>query len=83
MLNKVERRSFPLEESRGGKGWLIQNDLDKVRRMKMLGAGVMKQPRSTFCAVRAPKLNIRRDLRANGLAQEINPRLLCYLNEIV
>lgn len=49
----------------------------------MLATGVMKQPRSTFCEVRVPKLNIRRDLRASGRAQQINPRLLCYLNEIV
>lgn len=38
---------------------------------------------SSFCVVRAPKLNIRRDLRANERAAEINPRLLCYPNEIV
>lgn len=45
--------------------------------------GVMNRLPSSFCVVRAPKLNIRRDLRANERAAEINPQLLCYTNEIV
>lgn len=63
-------------------GRVIQSGLDKVRRMKSRDVRRNEPAPSTFCAVRAPKLNIRRDLRANDRAAEINPRLLCYPNEI-
>lgn len=68
---------------RGGAGCVIQSGLDKVRRMKRRDARRNEPAPSSFCVVRAPKLNIRRDLRANERAAEINPRLLCYSNEIV
>lgn len=68
---------------RGGTGCVIQSGLDKVRRMKRRDARRNEPAPSSFCVVRAPKLNIRRDLKANERAAEINPRLLCYSNEIV
>lgn len=70
-----------------GAGWVtggaIQSGLDKVRRMKRRDARRNEPAPSSFCVVRPHKLNIRRDLRANERAVEINPRLLCYPNEIV
>lgn len=83
--------SFPLEvvcgrgagEGPGGTGCVIQSGLDKVRRMKRRDARRNEPAPSSFCVVRPPKLNIRRDLRANERAAKINPRLLCYSNEIV
>lgn len=67
----------------GGEGSVIQSGLDKVRRMKRRDARRNEPASSSFCVVQAPKLNIRRDLRANERAAEINPRLLCYPNEVV
>lgn len=61
----------------------IQSGLDKVRRMKSRDARRNEPAPSSFCVIPAPKLNIRRDLRANERAPAINPRLLCYPNEIV
>lgn len=66
----------------GYKGCVIQSGLDKVRRMKRRDARRNEPAPSSFCVVWASKLNIRRDLRANKRAAEINPRLLCYPNEI-
>lgn len=68
--------------ARGGPGCVIQSGLDKVRRMKRRDARRNEPAPSSFCVVLAPKLNIRRDLRANERAAEINPRLLCYPNEV-
>lgn len=67
----------------GVAGGVIQSGLDKVRRMKRRDARRNEPAPSSFCVVRAPKLNIRRDLRAKEREVEINPRLLCYPNEIV
>lgn len=79
MLNKVERPS-PYEFSTwsgvrvrgcrvgGGPGCVIQSGLDKVRRMKRRDARRNELAPSSFCVVRVPKLNIRRDLRANERA---------------
>lgn len=67
----------------GEAGGGIHGGSDKVRRMKSRDVRRNEPALSTFCAVLAPKLNIRRDLRANDRAAEINPRLLCYPNEIV
>lgn len=64
-------------------GGAIQSGLDKVRRMKRRDARRNEPAPSSFCVVRLPKLNIRRDLRAKERVVEINPRLLCYPNEIV
>lgn len=87
MLNKVERPSPCEFSTRSGAGWGgsagVASGLDKVRRMKRRDARRNEPAPSSFCVVLASKLNIRRDLRANERAAEINPRLLCYPNEIV
>lgn len=67
----------------GVAGGVIQSGLDKVRRMKRRDARRNEPAPSSFCVVQAAKLNIRRDLRAKEREVEINPRLLCYQNEIV